>query len=69
MKNILRILLSGLIAGLITAGTMHLELIGIIPTTIEGTLNSIYINKELIILFYHLHLCFFFKYSFSTPIS
>ncbi len=66
MKNILRILLSGLIAGLITAGTMHLELIGIIPTIIEGTLNSIYINKELIIFILSFALMFF---SLSIPLA
>lgn len=66
MKNILRLLISGLVAALITAGIVQVELLGIIPATIKGTLNWFYINKELIIFILSFGLMFF---SLSIPLA
>ena len=66
MRYILRMLISGLISGVITSGTMQLELLGIIPASIEGTLNTIYINKEIIIFILVFALMFF---SLSIPLA
>nr|WP_302599428.1 PIN domain-containing protein [uncultured Cellulosilyticum sp.] len=49
MKQVIRILISGVIAGLIALGVTELEVIGLIPKTIEGAFNNLYMNKEIII--------------------
>lgn len=66
MRYILRVLISGLIAGIITFGIMQAELIGIIPNSVEGTLNAIYINKEIIVFILAFGLVFF---SLSIPLA
>ena len=66
MRYILRVLISGLIAGIITFGIMQVELMGIIPNSVEGTLNVIYINKEIIVFILAFGLMFF---SLSIPLA
>lgn len=66
MRYILRVLISGLIAGIITFGIMQAELMGIIPSSVEGALNTIYINKEIILFILAFGLIFF---SLSIPLA
>lgn len=49
MKKILRFLFAGLLSGLMTMGITELERLQIIPENIEGHLNAIYVNKEIIV--------------------
>ena len=66
MKGILRFLFSGILAGVLTTGVMELEKIGILPESIGGSLNLIYMNKEII-----LYIVFFvlMYISVAIPIS
>ena len=66
MKQVIRILISGVIAGLIALGITELQAMGLIPKSIEGTLNSIYVNKEIIIFVLAFVLMFF---TISIPLS
>lgn len=49
MRKILRFLFSGLFSGLITLGVTELERMQVIPEAIEGKLNVVYMNKEIIL--------------------
>ncbi len=49
MRQIIRIIFSGIIAGIVALGITQLENMNIIPGQIAGILNSVYLNKELII--------------------
>lgn len=66
MKQVIRILISGVIAGIIALGITELELIGLIPRSIEGTLNNIYMNKEIIIFILAFAIMFF---TISIPLA
>lgn len=59
MKKFLRFLVSGVISAIFTAGIMELEKMGIIPNYINGPLNQIYMNKEIIIFLTVFGLIFF----------
>ena len=66
MKKIIRILFSGLIAGIAGLGITELENIGAIPAQISGILNSLYLNKELIIFVIVFAFIFF---TLSIPVA
>ncbi|WP_054743551.1 PIN/TRAM domain-containing protein [Cellulosilyticum ruminicola] len=66
MKQVIRILISGVIAGLIALGVTELQVMGLIPKSIEGELNHIYTNKQ-IIIFVVIFLTMFF--TISMPLS
>lgn len=66
MKKILRFLFSGLFSGLLTLGIMQLEEMGIIPSSIEGAFNRIYLNKEIIIFILGFALMYF---TITIPLS
>ena len=66
MTRIIRILFSGIIAGIIALGVTEMENMGIIPNKITGMLNSLYLNKELIIFVTVFALIFF---TLSIPIA
>lgn len=66
MKSILRFLFSGILSSIFTTGVMELERMNIIPENIDGSLNVIYTNKEIIsfILFFAL-----IYFTVSIPIA
>lgn len=66
MKGILRFLCSGVLSGILTSGIMELEKLGIIPGHIAGTLNILYINKEIILFILFFGLIYF---SVAKPIA
>lgn len=66
MKSIIRILFSGIIAGIAAIGITELENMKMIPREISGVLNSLYLNKELIIFVIVFALMFF---SLSIPVA
>ena len=66
MKKILRFLFSGLFSGLLTLGIMQLERMGIIPSSIKGVFNQIYLNKEIIIFILGFALMYF---TITIPLS
>lgn len=66
MKAIIRILVSGLISGLVALGITELEQLGIIPEMVEGVLQPFYMNKEIIVFI--LTFVFMF-YTVSIPLS
>lgn len=49
MRRILRLLFSGVLSAILSTGIMQLEKMHIIPATIEGPLNAVYENREIII--------------------
>ena len=59
MKKILRFLCSGVLSAALTGGIMELEKIGIIPNHINGPLNKIYVNKEIILFILFFGLIYF----------
>lgn len=61
MKGIIRILISGLIAGLVALGLTE-----VMPERIEGMFSSVYINKELIIFIIVFAIMFF---TVSIPLA
>lgn len=66
MKRIIRILLSGIIAGIAGMSMTTMENMNIIPGHITGILNSLYIKKEIIIFIIVFALIFF---TISIPIA
>lgn len=66
MKKILRFLFSGLFSGLLTLGIMQLAELGVIPKSIKGSLQSIYLNKEIIIFIIGFALMYF---TVTIPLS
>lgn len=66
MKQVIRIIISGVIAGLIALGVTELQVMGLIPKSIEGALNNIYMNKEIIIFVLAFFVMFF---TVSIPLS
>ena len=66
MVTILRILFSGVIAGLASMGLTELTMLGILPTHVEGLFNAIYLNKEIILFIIVFALMFF---SISIPFA
>lgn len=66
MKKIIRVLISGLIAGIISLGIVELGQMGLIPSSIEGILNKGYLNKEIISFIIIFALMFF---TLSIPIA
>ena len=59
MKKFLRFLCSGVLSASLTGGIMELEKIGIIPNHINGPLNKIYVNKEIILFILFFGLIYF----------
>ena len=66
MKGILRFLFSGVLSGIFTSGIMEIEKMYIIPEDIKGTLNLIYINREIILYILFFGLIYF---TVSIPIA
>lgn len=66
MKQIIRILFSGLIASICGLAITELEAIEIIPNRIDGILNILYMHKEIIIFILVFALMFF---TLSIPIA
>lgn len=66
MKQVIRILISGVIAGIIALGITELEIIGLIPNAIEGAFNHLYMNKESIIFMLAFAIIFF---TISIPLA
>ncbi len=66
MKQVLRILISGVIAVLIALGVAELEVIGLIPQFIEGRFDTLYMNKELVLFIITFTTIFF---TISIPIA
>ena len=66
MKPIIRILFSGLIAGIVGTGMTELEEMQVIPEKISGVLSSLYLNKELILFIIVFALMFF---TLSIPVA
>lgn len=59
MRKILRFLFSGLLSGFITMGITELGKMQVIPESIEGSLNVIYMNKEIILFILFFALIYF----------
>lgn len=59
MKRIIRILLSGIIGVIVGRGITELEKMKLLPNEIDGVLNNLYINKELIVFIVVFALIFF----------
>ncbi len=66
MKRIIRILFSGLIAGIVGLGVTEMENMRVIPSQVSGILNSWYLNKELILFIIIFALMFF---TLSIPVA
>lgn len=66
MVTILRILFSGVIAGIASMGITELTMLGILPNHVEGLFNAIYLNKELILFIIVFGMMFF---SVSIPFA
>lgn len=66
MKHIIRILLSGLAAGIAGRGIAELEKMKMIPSKVDGILNLLYINKGIILFIIVFALMFF---TISIPIA
>ncbi|WP_069999879.1 PIN/TRAM domain-containing protein [Cellulosilyticum sp. I15G10I2] len=66
MKKIIRILFSGLIAGIIGLGITEMENMKVIPSQVSGILNNLYVNKELIVFIIVFALMFF---TLSIPVA
>lgn len=66
MIQVIRILISALIAGLIALSTSWLEALGMIPYTSEGLLSVLYADKEVIIFIAAFGIMFF---TISIPLA